>query len=127
MRPVSLRKSSTSFGKRLPRSRPRYLGLEVAGEPVPALSPPLWLSTLREALASSGAPSVAFRVIRTEGPRAVVEVEGREAAAARRAWNVDAAGGPQGSLRTVRTWGTLVGAKEWLGRERRASRPPASR
>jgi len=50
----------------------------------------------------------------------VVEVEHRQVGAARALWT----GPMEGhlALGTVRTWGTLVGAKAWLG-DRRPRRP----
>ena len=111
------RKSSTSSA-RSAAPRPRYLGLEVAGEHLPPLSPRWWESTLRRQL--DGAPTpVPFRLIRSEGSRAVVEVPHRSAATARTRWT--AALDDHLALETVRTWGTLVGAKAWLaqGRPRR--------
>lgn len=113
MRPESPRKSSTSSG-RAPRRRARYLGVEVAGEPLPSLSPARWESWLRGGLADP--TSVPFRLVRFEGPRAIVEVGRRDVAAARAAWNGPRAVGPGLRLRTQRTWGTLLGAKAWAAR-----------
>jgi hypothetical protein len=107
---VSPRKSSTSSA-RSAAPRPRYLGLEVAGNPLPPLSPRWWDATLRRR-GSGPAAAVAFRVVRCDGPRAVVEVGHRQLAAARAAWPGPLEGGL--ALTTVRTWGTLVGAKAWL-------------
>jgi hypothetical protein len=116
---VSPRKSSTSSA-RSSDPRPRYLGLEVAGEHLPPLSPRWWEGTLRRR--SDGvSPGVGFRLIRSDGPRAVVEVEHRQVAAARTLWTAALDGGLR--LATVRTWGTLVGAKAWLS-EPRPRRPP---
>jgi hypothetical protein len=112
MRAESPRKSSTSSA-RPRRARARYLGVEVAGEPV--LSPASWAATLRDALSSAGASRVAFRVVRSDGARAVARVDRADAPVALRAWNgrlTPERGGL--GLRTVRTWGTLVGAKAWL-------------
>lgn len=63
---------------------------------------------------------VPVRLIRTDGRRAIVEVPHLAAPAARRAWNVPAGGVvPQPlTLRTLRTYGTLLKAKAWLGRRR---------
>ncbi len=114
---MSPRKSSTSSA-RSSDPRPRYLGLEVAGEHLPPLSPRWWEGALRRR--SDGASAaVPFRLIRSDGPRAIVEVEHRQADAARHLWTgpLDA----QLTMATVRTWGTLEGAKAWLGefRDRR--------
>jgi hypothetical protein len=114
---VNPRKSSTSSA-RSAAPRPRYLGLEVAGEHLPPLSPRWWEGTLRGL--TVGLPSTfPFRLIRSEGRRAVVEVSHRSAAAARSRWT--AVLDERTTVGTVRTWGTLVGAKAWLnqGRPRR--------
>ncbi len=111
MRAERARKSSTSSARPL-RRRSRYLGVEVAGEPLRPLSPAEWPARLREALAASGAPSLAFRVVRSDARRAIVRVDGADLAPARGAWTAR----PSGTVRTVRTWGTLVGAKAWMGR-----------
>jgi len=111
---VSPRKSSTSSA-RSSDPRPRYLGLEVAGEHLPALSPRWWEGALRRR--SEAAPSgVPFRLVRSDGPRAVVEVEHLQVAIARALWSGPLDG--QLTLSTVQTWGTLVGAKAWLGTAR---------
>jgi len=116
------RKSSTSSG-RPARPRARYLGIEVAGEPVPPLTAAAWPGHLREALAAAGAGSLGFRLIRSSASRAIVEVKHASAPAAREAWN---AVGRRSELapriRTVRTWGTLAGAKRWLGEAGRDGR-----
>ncbi len=112
------RKSSTSSGK--PRGlRPRYLGLEVAGEHFPSLSPRAWESLLAERLASAGAPVPRFRLIRSEGRRAIAEVDHLAAPRVRAAWSKAPTETNDAVLATYRTWGTLVGAKAWL-RGRRA-------
>jgi hypothetical protein len=107
---VSPRKSSTSSG-RPRRPRYRYLGLEVAGEPLPP-SPAAWATLLREELGRNGAGATAFRLIRCVGARAIVRTDRDGAESARRSWNR----GSDTALRTVKTWGTLVGAKRWLDR-----------
>jgi hypothetical protein len=117
---VSPRKSSTSSVRPEPRpASSRYLGLEVAGEPVPPNPSSRWASWLAEGLAAAGAASLPIRLVRSEGGRAVVRVPAHDALTARRA--LDGASVARGSvvLRTVRTWGTLVGAKAWL-----AAAPP---
>ena len=112
MRAASPRKSSTSSA-RPRRPRARYLGIEVAGEPIP--TPAAWTDRLHRALAAAGTPQLGFRLIRSGDHRAVARVDRSDAAAARCAWD-----SPRGDveardrLRTVRTWGTLVRAKAWL-------------
>jgi hypothetical protein len=111
---VSPRKSSTSSGKRPPRSRPRYLGLEVAGEQLPPPSPRWWEAALRRTLDASSARGW-FRIVRADGYRAIVEVDQLRALGARAAWTVELDDARPGvSLRTRKTWGTLRGAKAWL-------------
>jgi hypothetical protein len=112
---VSPRKSSTSSGKRPPRSRPRYLGLEVAGELFPPPPPRWWEATLRRALDASPARG-GFRLVRSDGFRAIVEVDQFRAPAARIAWTIPLDESRPGgtALRACRTWGTLRGAKAWL-------------
>ncbi|MCI4372158.1 MAG: hypothetical protein L3K02_00720 [Thermoplasmata archaeon] len=84
----------------------------MAGEHLPPLPPRWWETTLRRR--SAAVPSgVPFRLIRSEGPRAVVEIEHRQVSDARTLWTGAIEG--QLTLATVRTWGTLVGAKSWLG------------
>jgi hypothetical protein len=83
----------------------------VAGEHLPVFPPSGWEALLRTAL-GGGIP---FRVIRVEGARAIVEVDHLAADRARVAWNGPLPNG-LGRLATVRTWGTLVGAKNWLRR-----------
>ncbi len=121
----SPRKSSTSSGKANP-SRPRYLGIEVAGTSNLRTSPPWWQSILSGFRAPALAPPP-FRLVRFQHDRAIVEVGHLAVPAARAAWNATVEG-PDGrtySLRTVRSWGTLVGAKAWLQGEAQA--PPAPR
>jgi RNase P/RNase MRP subunit POP5 len=121
---VSPRKSSTSSGKPS-RLRPRYLGIEVAGEHLPPLSPRAWEGLLSERLASAGVPVRRFRLIRSEGRRAVVEVDHLAASRARAAWGLPRTGPNPITLVPRRTWGTLLGAKAWL-RRGRATGPPIS-
>jgi hypothetical protein len=121
MRPASPRKSSTSSGRR-ERARTRYLGIEVAGEPLPPVPPARWSAWLSEPLGRAGLARVAFRIVRTEGRRAVVRVGALDAPVARRAWDGATVGGGTVALTTARTWGTLVGAKRWLGA--RGGSPP---
>ena len=110
---MSPRKSSTSSDR--PSSRPRYLAVEVAGDqPFPAA--PLLERLLLQEL---GRPDPIFRLIRSEGPRALLRVDHRSVGAARLAWNGPLApAGP--SLRTLLSYGTLRKGKEWL----RHPRPP---
>jgi hypothetical protein len=114
---VSPRKSSTSSG-RPARPRPRYLGLEVAGEHLPPLSPRWWEATLRRRAIPPGV-EIPFRVVRADGVRALVEVAHHAVPTARAQWT-----GPidrTARLTTVRTWGTLVDGKAWM--YGRAARP----
>jgi hypothetical protein len=116
---VSPRKSSTSSG-RPATLRPRYLGVEVAGEHLPSLPPRWWEATLRACLERATVPG-RFRVIRAEGRRAVVEVDQLRSRSVRTAWTTVVAE-PGGEVRIVtrRTWGTLRGAKAWLRNGARA-------
>jgi len=110
---VSPRKSSTSSGK--DRShRPRYLGVEVAGEHLPPSSPRHWEAILASRLRADPAPTPAFRIVRTDGRRAIVELDHRAVGRARAAWNGPARDASEAVIATRRTWGTLVGAKAWL-------------
>lgn len=112
------RKSSTSSA-RIPFDRPRYLGIEVAGEPFPPPSPRLWETWLRAALTQAREGDLRFRFVRAEARRAIVAVAHTDAARARDAWNVGQIDGMSVGLATRRTWGTLVGAKRWArGRPR---------
>lgn len=119
---MSPRKSSTSSGKPR-RVRPRYLGLEVAGEHFPPLSPRAWEHLLAERLASAGPPTPRFRLIRSDGRRAIAEVDHLFAGRARAAWSTGApVTGGGVAISPQRTWGTLIGAKAWL-REGRPTAP----
>jgi hypothetical protein len=89
----------------------------VAGEHLPPLTPRGWEAVLRERVAPR-ASDVPFRLVRSSGARAVVEVGHRTLAAARAAWNSSRPDGVR--LTTVRTWGTLVDAKRWLATSPRA-------
>lgn len=113
MPPANPRKSSTSSARPGPPTRPRYLGIEVAGEHLPP-SPAAWDSLLRRRLVAAGAPAGRLRLIRAESHRAIVEVDHRSALIARTAFNgVDTLVSPPLRLASVRTWGTLRGAKAW--------------
>jgi hypothetical protein len=61
-----------------------------------------------------GAPKV--RIVRVEGPRALVEVPHTWADRARQLWNGSwtAESGGTITIRTHRTWGTLRLGKQWL-------------
>jgi hypothetical protein len=107
---VSPRKSSTSSGKRTVRRR--YLGLELPGEPFPPPPARWWEAVLRRRFDRAAVPG-RFRLIRTDGYRAVAEVDQLRAAAARAAWNAPATDG-DAAVVTRRTWGTLRRAKRWL-------------
>ena len=115
---MSPRKSSTSSG-RPPTRRPRYLGIEVAGEHLPPLSPVWWERSLRSCLERAGL-GVGFRLLRSEGRRALVEVDHRAAVPVRAAWTTSWST-PESTVEiaTRRTWGTVRGGKEWLRADRR--------
>jgi RNase P/RNase MRP subunit POP5 len=116
---VSLRKSSTSSGK--PTLRPRYLGVEVAGEP--SLSPRSVEQELRRRLEAIGAHQPTFQIIRWEAGRGLVRVAHYDVRRAREAWNYRGPGtlGQLLSVRTDRTYGTLRKGKAWLNGARRGS------
>ena len=109
---MSPRKSSTSSANRSPR--PRYLAIEVAGEP-PFAARSLE-HELRRRLEGAGRSSPALKIIRLEGRRAIIRVDHLDVSAARVAWNgPNAARTPGGlSLRTLRTYGTLRKGKAWI-------------
>jgi hypothetical protein len=115
---VSPKKSSTSYGNSL--SRPRYLGIEVAG--TPSFSARILERWLSDRLASDG-PAPKLRVIRVEGSRALVDVPHTWAARARAGWtgHWTTRDGAELEMRTLRTWGTLVGGKRWLRAHRRSA------
>ena len=118
------RKSSTSSGN--PTLRPRYLGVEVAGE-TPFLAPRAIEHELRRRLEAIGAHQPEFQIIRWQGGRGLVRVAHTDARRARDAWNYVGPGtdGQRLTLRTVRTYGTLRKGKLWLnGRAQGASRRP---
>ncbi|MCI4360447.1 MAG: hypothetical protein L3J91_01970, partial [Thermoplasmata archaeon] len=116
---VSPRKSSTSSGN--PTLRPRYLGVEAAGD-LP-LSPRSVEQELRRRLEAIGAHAPAFQIIRWESGRGLVRVAHYDVRRAREAWNYLGPGssGQALTLRTDRTYGTLRKGKAWLLRGR--SRP----
>jgi hypothetical protein len=68
-------------------------------------------------------------VIRLEGRRALVEVAHRWVPTAREAWNgsLETPGGAVLSVRTHRTYGTLLKGKRWLRAARLAPSPPPER
>ncbi|MCL4308967.1 MAG: hypothetical protein M1126_06400 [Candidatus Thermoplasmatota archaeon] len=112
---MSPRKSSTSSGKRTP-SRPRYLGIEVAGELVPVGSADAWRRVLDD-VGSPSPPSLSYRVVRSDARRAIVAVDQHTMTFARARWNATSRPAGRWSIRTIRTWGTLVGAKSWIRRK----------
>jgi hypothetical protein len=115
MPPVSPKRSSTSSGNSL--HRPRYLGIEVVGDP--SFSPRTLERWLVDRLASEESPPK-LRVIRVDGRRALVDVPHTWARRARLQWTGrwTAADGTPLEMRTHRTWGTLVGGKRWLRRRK---------
>ena len=116
---MSPRKSSTSSGSPATVQRPRYLAVEVAGEPF--AESPRWLEqSLAARLRSRLGRDSPVRVIRLEDGRALVRVEHIAATAARASWNGPLTG-PAGevlTVRTHRTHGTLRVGKLWLRRRR---------
>ncbi|HTW54862.1 MAG TPA: hypothetical protein VMG36_00195 [Thermoplasmata archaeon] len=96
----------------------------MAGDQLLPLSPSAWDSLLRRRLEASGVAGARLRVIRSDGTRAIVEVEHRCAARARSAWNGDDPTAAR-RLTSVRTWGTLRGAKAWLRAPTGTARPTA--
>lgn len=127
MRP---RKRSTSSGNPTPPlPRPRYLGIEVAGVPLPS---PRGVEMFLRRVPLGDGPAFPIRVVRVEHRRAIVEVPHTAVARARDAWNrsLEGLGLPWGELRSVRTWGTLLKAKAWLRTptvsRAEARTPPAS-
>jgi hypothetical protein len=117
MPPESPRKSSTSSGNRF--ERPRYLLVEVVG--VPTLSPRVLESILIRQLHEAGTP-LPFRVIRTEGSHGLVAVAHLDVTRARTAWNPGNERST-GSVRTLRSYGTLRKGKEWIARRRTLPSP----
>ena len=112
---MSPRKSSTSSGN--PTVRPRYLGVEVAGE----LSPRSVEHELRRRLEAIGAHQPTFQIIRWEAGRGLVRVAHYDVRRAREAWNYRGPGtaGQLLTLRTDRTYGTLRKGKAWMNGRRR--------
>jgi len=119
---VSPKRSSTSSGNSL--LRPRYLGIEVAGDP--SFSPRILERWLTDRLAAGGAPPK-LRVVRVDGRRALVDVPHTWAVRARAEWTGrwTTADGTDLEVRTYRTWGTLVGGKRWLRRRESAAQAGA--
>ncbi len=118
---MSPRKSSTSSG-RPPTLRPRYLGIEVAGQLVLPPTARWWEATLRRCLARV-AFGGRFRLVRSDGYRAIAEVDQFHSLAARAAWTtpVEDAGV---ALVARRTWGTLRPAKVWIRNRARPAPGP---
>lgn len=110
---MSPKRSSTSSGNPLPR--PRYLGVEVAGDRL--FSPRVLEHWLSDRLAGEGPPPK-LRVVRVDGRKALVDVPHTWARRARADWSGrwTASDGTVLEMRTYRTWGTLVGGKRWLKR-----------
>ena len=130
--------STRSADRDLPRSptaqrptRSRYVGVEVEGGEPPSIRELGHLLALRLAGGPQRglpAPLPWLRVVRAQGPRAIVEIAHTDLASARTAWNgpLSEAPEPRGppalgargrlSVRTRRTWGTLKDAKLWLAR-----------
>jgi hypothetical protein len=65
-----------------------------------------------------------FRIIRTEGPYALVAVPHTTLAEVRAAWNAPASQHQRFGLRTIRTYGTLRKGKLWIAHRR--PEPPES-
>ena len=105
------KRSSTSSANSLPR--PRYLGIEVAGDP--PFSPRLLERWLSDRLAGEDGPPK-LRVVRLNGRRALVDVPHTWAGRARARWNGRwlVGNGVTVEIRTHRTWGTLRLGKRWL-------------
>ncbi len=120
---MSPRKSSTSSANP-PSPRPRYLGLEVAGDqPVS----PRWVERelARLVAAASADRALPFKIIRWEGRRGIVQVGHLDLPRARSLWNAattDPAGRPL-RFETRKTWGTLRKGKRWVS-PRPLRRPP---
>jgi hypothetical protein len=119
---VSPRKSSTSSAN--PSPRPRYLGLEVAGVPVPLIR--RWLEgelARRLAVGGDDATPSTVRVIRWAGDRGLLALDVQDLPRARTAWNADLTTPDRRTVRiaTARTWGTLRLGKRWLDRPRSAA------
>jgi hypothetical protein len=110
---VSPKRSSTSSGNSL--SRPRYLGIEVAGDT--SFSPRTLERWLSDRL-TTGGPPPKLKVVRVEGHRALVDVPHTWAIRARTEWSGrwTTTEGVTVEVRTYRTWGTLVGGKRWIRR-----------
>ncbi|MGB6501761.1 MAG: hypothetical protein WBG19_10285 [Thermoplasmata archaeon] len=86
----------------------------MAGSHPPPSSPHVWEAVLRARLARAGVSPGSFRLIRSDGARAVAEIDHRAAAPARAAWQSPPADVADFPLVPWKTWGTLVGAKAWL-------------
>lgn len=114
---MSPKRSSTSSGNSL--FRPRYLGIEVVGDP--SFSPRILERWLSDRLAD-GSPPPKLRIIRVVGRRALVDVPHTWAIRARTEWTGrwTTADGTDLEVRTYRTWGTLVGGKRWLRRREKS-------
>jgi RNase P/RNase MRP subunit POP5 len=78
-----------------------------------------WERSLRSCLDRAGL-GIGFRLLRSDGRRALVEVDHRAAVEVRAAWTT-AWSTPESTveLATRRTWGTVRGGKAWLRGDRR--------
>jgi hypothetical protein len=85
----------------------------VAGEHLPSFfSPRDWEGLVHARLARQGFDSMRFRIVRSAARRAIVEVGHLDLTRFRSSFAEASGEGP--AIRSVRTWGTLVGAKAWL-------------
>ncbi|MHB1435217.1 MAG: hypothetical protein ACYCPN_04985 [Thermoplasmata archaeon] len=82
-------------------------------------SPRAWDELLRRPVAVR-APGLAWRIVRANDRRALVEIDHRDLPKARSAWEAKD-DGPTGPVRSFATWGTLRLGKRWL-----AQRPAPS-
>ncbi|MFG1530554.1 MAG: hypothetical protein AAFA34_04700 [Thermoplasmata archaeon] len=86
-------------------------------------SPKAWDDLLRRPLAARG-PGFAWKLVRSNGRRALVEIDHRDLPKARSAWEAKD-GAPTGPVRSYATWGTLRVGKRWLSPPSAlTSRPP---
>ncbi len=93
----------------------------MTGELVPVGSPDAWRHVL-DGIEPATRP-FSYRVVRSDARRAIVAVDQHTMVLARARWNAASDPAGQWSIRTERTWGTLVGAKTWI--RRRPSPPPS--
>ncbi|MHB1932441.1 MAG: hypothetical protein ACYCPV_05600 [Thermoplasmata archaeon] len=92
----------------------------------PTLSPPspkAWDELLRRPVAAR-ASGFAWKIVRANDRRALVEIDHRDLPKARSAWEARD-GAPPGPVRSCATWGTLRLGKRWLSpRSAPDPRPP---